>query len=152
MVSQPETVNVSNMPIISERAYAPGDNGTIGASEDLSRLFRELGFDDLPVKITTFDTTPKMSLYLLAWGNGDFRSLEMFYTSKISGTKRSLKIYGTPDAIDKLGHTLQVGVDVLPLYEEIFGIEYSLPKLDTLVVDNCDFGEGRGTISRSPGY
>lgn len=141
MVSQPETVNVSNMPIISERAYAPGDNVTVGADENLSELLHALDFDNFPVKVTAFDKTPKMSLYLLAWGNGEFKSLEKFYTSKISGKTRSLKIYGTPDAIDKLDFALKIGAQALPLYEQKFGIEYALPKLDTLVVDNYDSSE-----------
>jgi len=141
MVSQPETVNVSNMPMISERAYAPGDNVTVGAGEDLAKLLHVLEFDNFPFKVTTFDKTPKMSLYLLAWGNGEFKSHETFYTSKISGKKRSLKIYGTPDAIGKLEFAMNIGAQALPLYEAKFDIEYALPKLDTLVVDNYDSSE-----------
>jgi len=36
---------------------------------------------------------------------------------------------------------LDVKAKTLPLYEKVFDIEYPLPKLDTLVVSDFDFGK-----------
>jgi len=41
---------------------------------------------------------------------------------------------GTPDIITRAQYALEVKTQVLPIYEQIFDIEYPLPKLDTLVV------------------
>ena len=40
----------------------------------------------------------------------------------------------TPDVIHQAKFALDVKEKVLPLYEQVFDIEYPLPKLDTLVV------------------
>lgn len=42
----------------------------------------------------------------------------------------------TPDNIAQAQFALDVKAAVLPLYENIFNVEYPLPKLDTLVVRN----------------
>lgn len=43
-------------------------------------------------------------------------------------------IPATPDLIHQAQFALDVKRDVLPHYEQVFDIEYPLPKLDTLVV------------------
>jgi aminopeptidase 2 len=88
----------------------------------------------------TFQTTPKVSTYLVAWANGDFRHLESSYTSPLSGRKVPLRIYTTPEHIHQAGLGLDVKCKVLPVYEKIFDIEYPLPKLDTLVASDFDAG------------
>lgn len=87
-----------------------------------------------------FHTTPKVSTYLVAWANGDFRHLESSYTSPLSGRKVPLRIYTTPEHIHQAGLALDVKCKVLPVYEKIFNIEYPLPKLDTLVASDFDAG------------
>lgn len=89
---------------------------------------------------TTFETTPIMSTYLVAWANGDFRHLESSYTSPLTGRKVPLRIYTTPEHIHQAGLALDVKCKVLPVYEKIFDIEYPLPKLDTLVASDFDAG------------
>lgn len=49
---------------------------------------------------------------------------------------------GTPDVITRAQYALDVKAKVLPVYEEIFDIEYPLPKLDTLVVRHPHFLPG----------
>lgn len=44
----------------------------------------------------------------------------------------------TPELIHQAEFALEVKCKVLPLYEEVFDIEYPLPKLDTLVVSSTD--------------
>lgn len=91
-----------------------------------------------------------MSTYLVAYANGQFAYLESSYKSPLTGKVRPLRIYGkyspprvmsisvslsgTPDVIARAQYALDVKTNVLPLYEQIFDIEYPLPKLDTLVV------------------
>ena len=87
-----------------------------------------------------FETTPKVSTYLVAWANGDFRHLESSYTSPLSGRKVPLRIYTTPEHIHQAGLALDVKCKVLPVYEKIFDIEFPLPKLDTLVASDFDAG------------
>lgn len=41
--------------------------------------------------------------------------------------------------IDQAQFVMDVTKTVLPLYEQIFDVEYPLPKLDTLVVRRCLF-------------
>ncbi|KAH7916009.1 hypothetical protein BJ138DRAFT_763827 [Hygrophoropsis aurantiaca] len=142
MISRNDTVNISNMPAISEEIYQPKSDATDDAS--LAKLFSSLSTDvqptEAPWKITRFMDTPPMSTYLVAYANGRFAHLESSYTSPISGKVRPLRIYTTPDVIHQAQYALDVKAKVLPLYEEIFDIEYPLPKLDTLVAHDFDAG------------
>jgi aminopeptidase 2 len=99
-----------------------------------------------------------MSTYLLAFANGEFEHLESSYKSPLSGKVRPLRIYGvllslsagygvdhyrplaTPDVINQAQYALDIKEKALPLYEQAFDIEYPLPKLDTLVVNDFDAG------------
>ncbi|EJU01765.1 puromycin-sensitive aminopeptidase [Dacryopinax primogenitus] len=89
--------------------------------------------------LTKFATTPKMSTYLVAWANGEFKHTESSYTST-SGQKVNLRVYTTPEYITQAGLALDVKVRILPHYERIFDIAYPLPKLDTLVASDFDAG------------
>lgn len=48
-------------------------------------------------------------------------------------------LLATSDLIDQAEYVLSVKERVLPLYEQVFDIEYPLPKLDTLVVSFIPF-------------
>jgi aminopeptidase 2 len=99
-----------------------------------------------------------MSSYIVAYANGHFDHLESSYKSPLSGKVRPLRIYGnlsipmwitpytksnhsaTSDLIHQAQFALDVKAKVLPIYEKVFDIEYPLPKLDTLVVNDFDAG------------
>ena len=49
----------------------------------------------------------------------------------------------TKDLINKVAFALYVKEKALPLYEQVFDIEYPLPKLDTLVAHDFDAGKQR---------
>lgn len=140
MISRVDSVNLSNMPVISEEPYdhATSEFSTIASSTD-------------KWKITKFETTPLMSSYLLAFANGDFKYLETSVKMPLSGRTVPLRIYSkslqvhisvahseyhlaTPDLIHQAQFALDVKAKALPLYESIFDVEFPLPKLDTLVV------------------
>ncbi|KAG8910898.1 Aminopeptidase 2 mitochondrial [Tulasnella sp. 417] len=120
MISRADTVNLSNMPVTSEEPF-PDATGKSW-------------------KITKFGKTPLMSTYLLCFANGHFEFLESEYTSPISGRKIPLRIYTTPDIIHQAQFSLDIKAKVMPIYEQVFQIEYPLPKLDTLVAHDFDFG------------
>lgn len=110
LVHHPKYISISNMPI----------NKTV-KKEDWQ-------FDH-------FQTTPKMSTYLLAFVVCDF--LGKTVTSK-RGT--SMTFYAPPDQIDQVDYAKDVGVRMLNYMEEYFGIDYPLPKADMIAIP--DFAAG----------
>ncbi|KAG1756159.1 hypothetical protein EDD22DRAFT_981551 [Suillus occidentalis] len=141
MISRADTVNLSNMSITSEEIYKP--KTTKVEDPSLEALFSSLMTQESPEaqwKISKFQTTPPMSTYLVAYANGRFAYLESSYTSPLSGKTRPLRIYSTPDVIHQAQYALDIKAKVLPIYEQIFDIEYPLPKLDTLVAHDFDAG------------
>ncbi|KAJ7359624.1 leucyl aminopeptidase [Mycena albidolilacea] len=145
LVGRSETVSLSNMPCLSEEPCDPG--------EEFDHLFQFPEDEDVDFawKITRFEPTPVMSTYLVAYANGEFRHLESAFYSPLSGRTMPLRIYTTPRNLPHAGFALEVTARVLPLYEQIFDIEYPLPKLDTLVVSVAM--ENWGLITgRASGY
>jgi aminopeptidase 2 len=129
LISRNGTVNLSNMPAHPDVAVA----------DKLTESLFE-GVKDGSWHVTTFETTPPMSTYLLALANGEFIHLESSYKSPLSGKVRPLRIYATPDVINQAQYALDIKQKALPLYEQAFDIEYPLPKLDTLVANDFDAG------------
>lgn len=125
MVSKANTVNISNMPATSEKVFSPNDHA------DFKTLFDDINEE---WKITKFETTPLMSSYLLAYANGPFEYLESSAKMPLSGRTIPLRIYATKDLIHQAQFALDVKAKVLPMYEQVFQVEYPLPKLDSLVV------------------
>ncbi|KAH8117511.1 peptidase family M1-domain-containing protein [Phellopilus nigrolimitatus] len=123
LISRKDTVNLSNMPSLSEEPYTSGNC-----------------VDSEKWKITKFDRTPPMSSYLVAFANGHFDYLESSYVSPLSGKTRPLRIYATSDFIHQAEFALDIKRKVLPLYEQMFDVEYPLPKLDTLIASDFDAG------------
>ena len=83
-----------------------------------------------------FQTTPKMSTYLLAFVGGNF-------VSKSDRTKRGVKVnvYATPaQPTGLLDYALDTAVKSVEFYEDYFGIDYPLPKLDNVALP--DFSAG----------
>ncbi|KAF8526633.1 peptidase family M1-domain-containing protein [Hysterangium stoloniferum] len=132
LVSRDNTVNLSNMPAISEQSIKAS-----GLSE-VQKLFKNE--DTAGWKVTRFETTPPMSSYIVAFANGPFKYLESSYKSPLSGKTRALRIYATSDLIDQAQFGLDVKAKVLPHYERVFDVEFPLPKLDTLVAHDFDAG------------
>ncbi|BGP38710.1 Aminopeptidase 2 mitochondrial [Rhodotorula kratochvilovae] len=91
-------------------------------------------------ELVTYTKTPKVSSYLVAWANGKFEHVESSYTSPLSGRKVPLRVYATWDHLPQTALALETTAKILPIYEEIFDIEYPLPKLDTLVASDFDAG------------
>lgn len=90
--------------------------------------------------LTKFATTPKLSTYLIAWAEGPFKRLSSSFKSPKSGREVAVNVYATEDFIDQARYTVEVTKKVVPVYEQVFDIEYPLPKIDTLVAADFDAG------------
>lgn len=91
-------------------------------------------------ELTSFDVTPKMSTYLVAFANGPFLHIDSSYTSPLTGKVIDVKVYTTAEYIHQAKFSLEVTTKVMPEYERVFDIPYPLPKLDTLVASDFDAG------------
>lgn len=90
--------------------------------------------DDLLV--TTFDTTPRMSTYLLAWVTGELHR-------KTATTKSGVEvgIWATPaQPIASLDFALDIAVRTINFFDEYFDTKYPLPKSDHVALP--DFSSG----------
>ncbi|KAI9068366.1 hypothetical protein FKP32DRAFT_1587764 [Trametes sanguinea] len=136
MLSKFGSVNLSNMPAQSEKVC------TTYSHEEDSWLAKKIATLEDPSlwKVTRFQTTPPISTYLVAYANGPFKFLESSYKSPLSGKVRPLRIYATADYIWQGQFALDVVQKVMPLYEEVFDVEYPLPKLDILASSDFDLG------------
>lgn len=86
--------------------------------------------------ITSFETTPKMSSYLLAFAVGELQS-------KTTKTKRGtdVSVWATiAQPAAALDYPLDVSKQSIEFFEDYFGIDYPLTKLDHLAVP--DFAAG----------
>ena len=84
---------------------------------------------------TAFETTPKMSSYLVAIVVGDL--------AKLSGkTARGIEVnvFAIPNSASQLPFSLDVAIKSIDWYENYFGIDYPLPKLDMVAIP--DFASG----------
>nr|CAD2179834.1 unnamed protein product [Meloidogyne enterolobii] len=84
---------------------------------------------------TDFDETPPMSSYLLALVVSDFNYIEGY-------TKRGIRfrVWARQDALTFTSYALESGIKVLEFYEDYFGIEFPIPKLDMVAVPDAGAG------------
>uniref|UniRef100_A0A1I7XLI4 Peptidase_M1_N domain-containing protein n=1 Tax=Heterorhabditis bacteriophora TaxID=37862 RepID=A0A1I7XLI4_HETBA len=73
--------------------------------------------------ISKFETTPKMSSYLLAIIVSEFHFNEMNTTSGVR-----FRVWSRPEAMNLTKYALEAGVKCLEYYEKYFGIKYPLKK------------------------
>ena len=87
-------------------------------------------------RLTTFDTTPRMSTYLLAFAVGDFQRT----TSKTIGGVE-VNVYATKaHSAESLDFALHHAVKTIDFFDEYFGVPYPLPKSDHVALP--DFSSG----------
>jgi aminopeptidase N len=85
--------------------------------------------------VTSFETTPKMSTYLLAFIYGELDFLEAKTKSGVL-----VRTYATPDNVQFTQFALDVAVKCLDFYDEYFAIPYPLAKCDFIALP--DFASG----------
>jgi puromycin-sensitive aminopeptidase len=86
-------------------------------------------------QITTFETTPKMSTYLLAFVYGDMK-----YTEKKTKDGTVVRCYATPANAGYTDFALDVAVRTLEFYNDYFAVPYPLAKCDFIALP--DFASG----------
>ncbi|KAK7096269.1 hypothetical protein V1264_005581 [Littorina saxatilis] len=82
-----------------------------------------------------FETTPKMSTYLLAFVISDFVNLNATTSNNIT-----YRVWARPESIGQAHYALEVGVKVLTFFEDYYKIPYPLPKQDMIAIP--DFSAG----------
>lgn len=87
------------------------------------------------IRTTVFETTPKMSTYLLAFAYGEMKSKE---ATTHDGVK--VRTFATPDNIDFTEFALETAVKALEFYNDYFDIAYPLEKCDFVALP--DFAAG----------
>ncbi|KAK7112907.1 hypothetical protein V1264_012283 [Littorina saxatilis] len=113
LVGPKDRVILSNMPVTTETALE----------------------SDANQKVVTFQRTPIMSTYLLAFVVGEFDYLEDKDSDGVL-----VRVF-TPTGKKEQGRfALEVAVKTLPFYKDYFGIAYPLPKMDLIAI--ADFSAG----------
>lgn len=82
-----------------------------------------------------FDTTVKMSTYLVAFIVSDFKSI-----SKVTSHGVKISIYTVPEKINQAHYALDAAVKLLDFYEDYFSIPYPLPKQDLAAIPDFQSG------------
>jgi puromycin-sensitive aminopeptidase len=113
-----ETV-VANTPIKVQKKYTGDKESKVSSSQ----------------QITSFETTPKMSTYLLAFVFGEIKYLEA--TTKDGVLVRT---YATPDNVKYTKFALDSAVKTLEFYNQYFATPYPLAKCDFIALP--DFASG----------
>uniref|UniRef100_A0A6Q2WYW0 Aminopeptidase n=1 Tax=Esox lucius TaxID=8010 RepID=A0A6Q2WYW0_ESOLU len=82
-----------------------------------------------------FDTSVKMSTYLVAFIVSDFLSV-----SKTTSHGVKISVYAVPDKIDQTEFALNAAVKLLDFYDDYFDIPYPLPKQDLAAIPDFQSG------------
>lgn len=86
--------------------------------------------------VTTFETSPRMSSYLLAWVVGD---LQKVTTTSKSGVE--VNVWSTPNQpLESLSFALDIATRTIDFFDEYFDTPYPLPKSDHVALP--DFSSG----------
>ncbi|GME27862.1 glutamyl aminopeptidase [Neofusicoccum parvum] len=91
-------------------------------------------------QIVSFEKTPVMSTYLLAWCVGDFEYVEDFTRRKYNGKALPVRVYTTRGLKDQGRFALEHAHKTVDYFSEIFRIEYPLPKVDLIAVHEFSHG------------
>lgn len=146
-VTVPEAWEViSNMPVVASKAPTDGKKSgatkgpSKGPSKGPTKGPTKGPSDAAATKTVTFDTTPKMSTYLLAWACGEFEYVEDFTDKSYNGRKLPVRVYTTKGLKEQGLFALDVTKKVIDLFSEVFQIDYVLPKMDLLACHEFSHG------------
>ncbi|KYK56145.1 aminopeptidase [Drechmeria coniospora] len=111
-----DLVALSNMPVKETKATREGWN------------------------VVSFETTPIMSTYLLAWAVGDFEYVEAHTDRRYNGKQLPVRVYTTRGLKEQGRWALEHAPKIIDFFSEIFDIDYPLPKSDLLAVHEFTHG------------
>ncbi|KAL7955959.1 peptidase family M1 domain-containing protein [Trichoderma compactum] len=90
--------------------------------------------------LVTFERSPIMDTYLLAWAVGDFEYAEAFTDRLYYGRPLPVRVNTTRGLKHQTQWALQHATKFIDYFSEIFGIDYPLPKSDILAVHEFSSG------------
>lgn len=90
--------------------------------------------------LVSFERSPVMSTYLLAWAVGDFEYVEAFTDREYNGSKIPVRVYTTRGLKEQGRWALEHAPKIIDYFSEQFGIDYPLPKSDILAVHEFTHG------------
>ncbi len=125
LVTRPGVEVLGNTPVKEQRAESREQSSSEGKLKTLPSAL-----------ITTFEPTPRMSSYLLAFVTGDLHK-------KTAQTKNGVEVNvwaTTAQPADSLDYGLDVAVKSIEFFEDYFGVPYPLPKADHVALP--DFSSG----------
>ena len=125
---------LSNMPIKTERTLTyTSVNSDLNPKTDPNAMDLNT---EVTRKIVEFETTPRMSTYLLALCLGHFQSV----TTKNQHGVTITTYAPLNQAKESLIESNQIAGEALDFYDQAFGVPYPLPKLDQVAVPDFDAG------------
>jgi aminopeptidase N len=123
-IDEPAAKAVFNLALITEPGVTTLANTPIKTQQQTGSTLK-----------TSFEPTPNMSSYLLAFVVG-----ELAYREVTNKHGVSIRAYATPDKVQHTDFALQIAADVLDYFDDYFDIPYPLPKCDMVAVP--DFSAG----------
>ena len=132
--TDPTDTILSNMPIKTERTLTyTSVNSDLNPKTDANAMNLNT---EVTRKIVEFETTPRMSTYLLALCLGHFQSV----TTKNQHGVTITTYAPLNQAKESLVEPNQIAGEALDFYDQAFGVPYPLPKLDQVAVPDFDAG------------
>ena len=137
----------------ARRAFPCFDEPNLKASFELDLEIPDdlTAISNMPEKATTkgtkpntkkisFERSPAMSTYLVAWSFGDLEYIEAHTSRKYNGKNIPVRVYTTRGLKEQGRFALEHAHKTLDYFSDIFGIEYPLPKSDLLAVHEFAMG------------
>ncbi|KAI1659358.1 peptidase family M1-domain-containing protein [Daldinia decipiens] len=136
----------------ARRAFPCFDEPRLKATFDFQIEIPEdqVALSNMPVKntskvkdgfvVVSFERTPVMSTYLLAWAVGDFEYVEAHTERRYNGKQIPVRVYTTRGLKEQGRFALEHAPKTIDLFSESFGIDYPLPKSDLLAVHEFTHG------------
>ncbi|KAM3467491.1 hypothetical protein NHJ6243_000112 [Beauveria neobassiana] len=91
-------------------------------------------------KRVSFETTPVMSTYLLAWAVGDLKYIETWTEREYRGSKIPVRFYATAGLEQQGRFAIEEAAKVMDFFSETFDIEYPLAKMDLVAIPEFSLG------------
>ncbi|KAM0255025.1 hypothetical protein ACHAQJ_006173 [Trichoderma viride] len=136
----------------ARRAFPCYDEPNLKATYDLDIEIPadQVALSNMPVKetkpskegwhVVSFETSPLMSSYLLAWAIGDFEYIEQLTDRRYNGKQIPVRVYTTRGLKEQGRWALEHAPKIIDYFSEIFDIDYPLPKSDLLAVHEFTHG------------